>query len=90
MPSRNNKAWKTFIVSITAVLSMSMIAACGNDKTKGTEDDNSKVIVKYKGGEITEKEFDLEQRMIQFMSPEYAQFYKWMNLRSIWRNRGSL
>ena len=60
------------------------------DKTKGTEDDNSKVIVKYKGGEITEKEFDLEQRMIQFMSPEYAQFYKWMNLRSIWRNRGSL
>ncbi|MFE0560191.1 peptidylprolyl isomerase [Paenibacillus lautus] len=74
MPSRNNKAWKTFMVSITAVLSMSMIAACGNDKTKGTENDNSKVIVKYKGGEITEKEFDLEQRMIQFMSPEYAQF----------------
>ncbi len=74
MPLRNKKAWKTFIVSITAVLSMSMIAACGNDKTEGAKEDNSKVIVKYKGGEITEKEFDLEQRMIQFMSPEYAQF----------------
>ncbi|AWP30287.1 peptidylprolyl isomerase [Paenibacillus sp. Cedars] len=74
MPLRNKKVWKTFIVSITAVLSMSMIAACGNDKTEGAKEDNSKVIVKYKGGEITEKEFDLEQRMIQFMSPEYAQF----------------
>lgn len=70
MPSRNKKAWKTFIVSLTAVISMSMVAACGNDKAE----DNSKVIVKYKGGEITEKEFDLEQRVLQIMSPEYAQF----------------
>lgn len=74
MPSRNNKAWKTFIVSITAVLSMSMIAACGNDKAKEKVEDNSKVIVKYKGGEMTEKEFDLEQRVVKVMSPEYAQF----------------
>ncbi|GAB6928023.1 peptidylprolyl isomerase [Paenibacillus sp. JCM 10914] len=74
MPSRSNKAWKTFIVSITAVLSMSMIAACGNDNENNPEEDTSKVVVKYQGGEITEKEFDLEQRMIQFLSPEYAQF----------------
>jgi len=74
MPSRNKRAWKTFIVSLTAVLSMSMIAACGKDDSKGNEVDDSKVIVKYKGGELTAKEFDLEQRMIQFMSPEYAQF----------------
>ncbi|MGM1050371.1 MAG: foldase protein PrsA [Bacillota bacterium] len=75
MPSRNKKAWKTFIVSLTAVMSMSVLAACGNDtKNNEPQKDDSKVVVKYKGGEITEKEFDLEQRVMQFMSPEYAQF----------------
>ena len=75
MPSRNNKAWKTFIVSLTVVMSMSVLAACGDDSNdKAQPKDDSKVVVKYKGGEITEKEFELEQRMMQFMSPEYAQF----------------
>lgn len=74
MPSRNKKAWKMFIVSLTAVMSMSVLAACGDDsKDNAQPKDDSKVVVKYKGGEITEKEFDLEQRMMQFMSPEYAQ-----------------
>lgn len=75
MPSRNKKAWKTFIVSLTAVMSMSVLAACGDDtNNKEPQKDDSKVIVKYKGGEITEKEFELEQRILQFMSPQYAQF----------------
>lgn len=75
MPSRNKKAWKMFIVSLTAVMSMSVLAACGDDsKDNAQPKDDSKVVVKYKGGEITEKEFELEQRMMQFMSPEYAQF----------------
>ncbi|WP_054956722.1 peptidylprolyl isomerase [Paenibacillus dakarensis] len=74
MPSRNKKAWKTFIVSLTAVMSMSVLAACGNDsKDTAQPQDNSKVVVKYKGGEITEKEFELEQNMMRFISPESAQ-----------------
>ncbi|WP_235440403.1 peptidylprolyl isomerase [Paenibacillus sp. DMB20] len=53
---------------------MSMLAACVDDANNKGQKDDSKVVVKYKGGEITEKEFELEQRMMQFMSPEYAQF----------------
>ncbi|NMO97747.1 peptidylprolyl isomerase [Paenibacillus lemnae] len=76
MSSRNKKSWKTYMVTMTAVLSMSLLAACG-DKTAGSQEpaeDDSKVIVKYTGGEFTEKEFQLEQNVMQFMSPEYAQF----------------
>ncbi|MGG1878663.1 peptidylprolyl isomerase [Paenibacillus cisolokensis] len=74
MPSRNNKAWRTIVVSMTAVLTLSIFTACGKENNTEPEVDNSKVVVKYTGGEITEKEFELEQRIIALMSPAYAQF----------------
>lgn len=74
MPSRNRKAWKLFVMSLTAALLLPLLAGCGDNNKDKEQKDDSKVVVKYKGGEITEKEFELEQRMLQFVSPESAQF----------------
>ncbi|MFI2858948.1 peptidylprolyl isomerase [Paenibacillus sp. JSM ZJ436] len=74
MPSRNKKSGKLFMVTMSAMLSISL-AACGNENAAApAPEDNSKIVVKYKGGEITEKEFELEQKVMQFMSPQFAQF----------------
>lgn len=70
----NKKSWKTIAVTMVAVLSISLLAACGNsDDQNAAGDDNSAIIVKYNGGEITENEFNTEMNIMKFMSPQYAQ-----------------
>lgn len=70
----NKKSWKTIAVTMVGVLSISLLAACGNgDDQNSASDDNSAIIVKYDGGEITENEFNTELKIMKFMSPQYAQ-----------------
>ncbi|WP_160036673.1 peptidylprolyl isomerase [Paenibacillus sp. An7] len=70
----NKKSWKTIAVTMVGVLSISLLAACGNgDDQNSASDDNSAIIVKYDGGEITENEFNTEMKIMKFMSPQYAQ-----------------
>lgn len=70
----NKKSWKTVAVTMVGVLSISLLAACGNsDDTSAASEDNSAIVVKYDGGEITENEFNTELNIMKFMSPQYAQ-----------------
>lgn len=70
----NKKSWKTIAVTMVGVLSISLLAACGNgDDQNAASDDKSAIIVKYDGGEITENEFNTEMKIMKFMSPQYAQ-----------------
>ncbi|WIV19283.1 peptidylprolyl isomerase [Paenibacillus polygoni] len=70
----NKKSWKTIAVTMVGVLSISLLAACGNgDDQNSASDDKSAIIVKYDGGEITENEFNTEMKIMKFMSPQYAQ-----------------
>lgn len=55
------------MVSLTAALSFSMLAACSNKS-----DDTA--VATYKGGTITQKEFNLDTRVMKFLSPEQAQY----------------
>ncbi|HEY4390289.1 MAG TPA: peptidylprolyl isomerase [Paenibacillus sp.] len=62
------RSWKTLLLTaLVVVLTMSVLAGCGK-KT-----DNN-VVATYDGGEITQKEFDLEQRMVLALQPQMAQF----------------
>ncbi|WP_238655761.1 peptidylprolyl isomerase [Paenibacillus piscarius] len=65
--SLNKKSWKVLAVSLTAALSFSMLAACSN-KNSDT------AVATYKGGTITEKEFNVDTRVMKFLSPEQAQY----------------
>ncbi|MEK3761441.1 peptidylprolyl isomerase [Paenibacillus sp. FSL P4-0338] len=65
--SLNKKSWKVLVVSLTAALSFSMLAACSNKS-----DDTA--VATYKGGTITQKEFNLDTRVMKFLSPEQAQY----------------
>lgn len=70
----NKKSWKTIAVTMVGVLSISLLAACGNgDDKSAASEDNSAIVVKYDGGEITENEFNTELNIMKFMSPQYAQ-----------------
>jgi len=61
------RSWKTLLTTLVVVLAVSVMAGCGK-KT-----DNN-VVATYDGGEITQKEFDLEQRMVLALQPQMAQF----------------
>ncbi|WP_340020671.1 peptidylprolyl isomerase [Paenibacillus sp. FSL K6-1096] len=65
--SLNKKSWKVLAVALTAALSFSMLAACSN-KNSDT------AVATYKGGTITEKEFNVDTRVMKFLSPEQAQY----------------
>ncbi|NQX49562.1 peptidylprolyl isomerase [Paenibacillus tritici] len=65
--SLNKKTWKVLLVSLAAAVSFSMLAGCGNK-------DSEKAVATYKGGTITEKEFNLDTRVMKFLSPEQAQY----------------
>ncbi|MGC5776910.1 peptidylprolyl isomerase [Paenibacillus pabuli] len=75
MLAKYKKAGKVLSVSMVAVLSLSLLAACGKkEEAKTTEKtDTSAVVATYEGGTITANEFDLEQRVMKFLYPEYAQ-----------------
>lgn len=72
------RSWKTLFIALVAVLTISMLAACGKkDDNKGKEAANNgssgKVVATYEGGEITENEFDLELRIMKTLQPQMAQ-----------------
>ncbi|MDP4099183.1 peptidylprolyl isomerase [Paenibacillus sp. P96] len=73
-----NKAgsWKTLLLSLVVVLTVSLLAACGKDGEQSadkTPKDTSKVVATYNGGEITENEFNREISMMKLLYPDYAQ-----------------
>lgn len=77
MSLNKQKSWKVLLVSLAAALSFSMLSACNNNNNSNNNaaaEDTSTVVATYKGGTITEKEFDLDQRIMKFLSPEQAQF----------------
>lgn len=75
---QNNKAGskKWFMLVLSAVLAMSVLAGCGKkaeDKSTGKASDNSKVVATYEGGQITQNEFDKEIATQLFLYPQYEQ-----------------
>ncbi|MCM3175983.1 MULTISPECIES: peptidylprolyl isomerase [unclassified Paenibacillus] len=66
---------KVLSVGMIAVLSVSLLAACGKKEEAQTPEptDTSAVVATYDGGTITANEFDMEQRVMKFLYPEYAQ-----------------
>jgi foldase protein PrsA len=73
-----NKAgsWKTLLLSLAVVLTVSLLVACGKNGAQSAEEkpkDTSKVVATYKGGEITEKEFNREIGMMKLLYPGYEQ-----------------
>ncbi|GAB1159493.1 hypothetical protein YWY31_55180 [Paenibacillus illinoisensis] len=75
MLPKYKKVGKVLSVSMVAVLSLSLLAACGKkDEAAAPEtNDTSAVVATYDGGTITANEFDMEQRVMKFLYPEYAQ-----------------
>lgn len=57
------RSWRTLLIALVAVLAISIMAGCGKKD----------VVATYEGGEITAKEFDLEQRILLVSQPEYEQ-----------------
>ncbi|MEC0128885.1 peptidylprolyl isomerase [Paenibacillus pabuli] len=75
MLAKYKKVGKVLSVSMVAVLSLSLLAACGKKEEAKTPEktDTSAVVATYEGGTITANEFDMEQRVMKFLYPEYAQ-----------------
>lgn len=75
MLAKYKKVGKVLSVGMVAVLSLSLLAACGKKEEATTPEtkDTSAVVATYDGGTITANEFDLEQRVMKFLYPEYAQ-----------------
>jgi foldase protein PrsA len=61
----NKKSWKLVSITLVAVLALSLLSACGKD--------NKEVVATYKGGEITLDEYNMEKKILIFLSPQYAQ-----------------
>ncbi|MNC23819.1 Foldase protein PrsA 3 precursor [compost metagenome] len=74
MSSNKTKSWKVLLVSLAAAVSFSMLAACSNDNNSNAAEDNSKAVATYKGGTITEKEFDMDTRVMKLLSPQQAAY----------------
>lgn len=75
MSSNRKKASRVLTVTLASMMAMSILSACGdgNNSAALDEKDTSKVIATYKGGNITENEFNRQKKIMSFMSPEYAQ-----------------
>lgn len=81
-----NKAgsWKTLLLSLAVVLTVSLLAACGKNGEQSADEkpkDTSKVVATYKGGEITENEFNREIGMMKLLYPNYAQMLDTADVR---------
>ncbi|OAB42733.1 peptidylprolyl isomerase [Paenibacillus glacialis] len=61
----NKKSWKLVSITLVAVLALSLLSACG----KSSEN----VVATYKGGELTLDEYNIEKKVLIFLSPQYAQ-----------------
>lgn len=68
------------MIALVAVLAFTVMAGCGK-KEAGEGKDSSKVIATYEGGEITENEFDLEQRMVLALQPQMEQLIQMEDFR---------
>lgn len=71
------RSWKTLLIIMAAVLTVSALAGCGKKEDKSANSgkaDTSKVIATYDGGEITENEFNLEQQIVLALQPQMEQF----------------
>lgn len=78
------RSWKTLLIVMATVLTVSALAGCGKkeDNTANNDkSDTSKVIATYDGGEITENEFDLEQRIVLALQPQMEQFLQMDDFR---------
>ncbi|MDT3428759.1 foldase protein PrsA [Paenibacillus forsythiae] len=71
---RSSKSWKVLLVSLAAALSFSMLPGCSSSGSKNAAEDTSKAVATYKGGEVTQKEFDTDVKVMKFLSPEQAQY----------------
>ena len=69
------------MIALVAVLAFSVMAGCGKREAGTADKDTSKVIATYEGGEITENEFDLEQRMILVLQPQMEQLIQMEDFR---------
>lgn len=75
------RSWKTIFIALVAVLTISMLAACGkkddntspNKEAANNGEGKSEVVATYEGGEITAKEFDLELRIMKTLQPQMGQ-----------------
>lgn len=59
--------WKMLLIAMTAIMALSVLAACGK------KDD---VVATYDGGEITAAQFDLEERILLVLQPAYESYIK--------------
>lgn len=74
MLQSKKRSWKTLLISLVAVLSITVVAGCGS------KDD--KVVATYEGGEITASEYDFEQRMMLLFQPDMAQLLEMEDFRN--------
>ncbi|GGA51009.1 peptidylprolyl isomerase [Paenibacillus physcomitrellae] len=88
MLQNKRRSWKIAFIALVAVLSFSVVLAGCSKKDEasntpgssnssangGSTADSSKVVATYDGGEITEGEYDLEQRIMLILSPEMEQY----------------
>ncbi|RCX14896.1 foldase protein PrsA [Fontibacillus phaseoli] len=77
------RSWKTLLIALVAVMAFSIMAGCGKkeDKNASGGEDKSKVVATYEGGEITENEFDREQRIVLALQPNVEQFMQMDDFR---------
>lgn len=68
------------LIALVTVLAFSVMAGCGKNASSGGKD-TSKVIATYEGGEITENEFDREQRIVLALQPQMEQFMQMEDFR---------
>lgn len=69
------------LIALVAVLAFSVMAGCGKKEATSGGKDTSKVIATYEGGEITENEFDREQRIVLALQPQMEQFMQMEDFR---------
>ncbi|WP_042201194.1 peptidylprolyl isomerase [Paenibacillus camerounensis] len=75
MSVNKTKSWKVLLVSLAAAVSFTMLSACSsNNNAANTAEDTSQAVATYKDGTITEKEFDLDTRVMKFLSPQQAAY----------------
>ena len=72
MQSSHKKWGKLASLGAVAVLSFSVLAACGDKADDTTKTDDSKVLATYDGGTVTQNQFDKELNVMKFLQPTYA------------------
>ncbi|NGZ78135.1 peptidylprolyl isomerase [Saccharibacillus alkalitolerans] len=73
MQSSHKKWGKLASLGAVAVLSFSVLAACGDKADNDTaKTDDSKVLATYDGGTVTEDQFNTELNVMKFLQPTYA------------------